>query len=135
MKTDNIIGEMIKLVPFVIESMSAERYVYELLQFFKLVSESKISMKNIALQSWMEVVKWLSIESTNEMRYSENTKKFWKLGYRLFGGQFLYFMTGSKSRNVVVTDEAERGIYISSCKVRDQLCRARERHSNVLLSI
>ena len=93
------------------ESMSAEGYANELLQFFKLVSESKISMKNIALQSWMEVVKWLSIESTNEMRYSENTKKFWKLGYRLFGGQFLYFMTGSKSRNVVVTDEAERGIY------------------------
>ena len=46
------------------ESMSAEGYANKLLQFFKLVSESKFPMKNIALQLWMEVVKWFGIEGT-----------------------------------------------------------------------
>ena len=62
--------------------MHAEGYDKEFLKFFQLVSKGKFPMKNIALQLWLEVVKWSAIDSTTEMRYSENTKKFWKLGYR-----------------------------------------------------
>jgi hypothetical protein len=106
-----LVEEIIKLIPAVIESMRAEGYDKEFLKFFQLVSKNKFPMKNIALQLWLEVVKWFASDSTTEMRYSENTKKFWKLGYRLFGGQFVYFMSGSKNRNSVLTGQAERGIY------------------------
>lgn len=31
------------------------------------------------------------------MRYSEESKKFWKLGWRLFGAKFIHFMSGYKN--------------------------------------
>lgn len=60
------------------------------------------------------MVKWFGIDSITETRYSENTKKFWKLGYRLFAGQFVYFMSGSKNRSTVLTGESAIGIYTPS---------------------
>lgn len=40
------------------------------------------------------------------MRYSLQTKKFWKLGWRLFGGRFLNFMGGD-----IVLQKAAKGFF------------------------
>ncbi|KAH3739770.1 hypothetical protein DPMN_046457 [Dreissena polymorpha] len=43
------------------------------------------------------------------MRYSRESKVFWKLGYRLFGGRFVHFMGGLKHHGQVVTEKGEKG--------------------------
>lgn len=108
---DETIEEFIKLVPCVMETLSQSGLHKHMLNFFKLVNESKFPLENIALQLWIEVVLWFKCDNTSDMRYSENTKKFWKLGYRLFGGQFLHFMSCYKNRSTVVTEATEKGIY------------------------
>lgn len=45
------------------------------------------------------------------MRYCEATKKFWKVGYRLFGERFIRFMSRFKNTNQVVKSETSRGNY------------------------
>ena len=106
-----IIAEMIDLIPSVTKALAVEGHDKDMLDFFKLVRDSNFPLKNISFQLWLEVVKWFSCGSTTEMRYSDSTKKFWKLGYRLFGGQFIYFMSGYKNRITVVMEDTEKGIY------------------------
>ena len=48
------------------------------------------------------------------MRYSDQTKAFWKLGWRLFSGRFLNFMGGYKSHGDVVQKLAYSGLYSPS---------------------
>lgn len=45
------------------------------------------------------------------MRYSEETKKFWKLGWRHFGGKFVRFMGGCKNMSQINIGESQPGIY------------------------
>ena len=87
------IREMIELLPSVIDNLAVEGLAKPLLQFFRLVDKQKYPLDNIALHLWMEVVKWFDVENASQMRYSDVTKKFWKLGYRQFGGRFINFMT------------------------------------------
>lgn len=44
-------------------------------------------INNIALRLWLEVVEWYANENTTTMRYMNETKSFWKVGWRLFGGK------------------------------------------------
>lgn len=55
-------------------------------------------MNNIAFELFLDVVRWY----TSEMHYSQQTKMFWKLGYRLFGGRFIHFMGGFKGESQLV---------------------------------
>ena len=60
---------------------------------------------------WLEVIKWFKCDTTTNMRYIDETKKFWKLGYRLFGGRFISFMSGFKNNNQVLMNTTNRGCY------------------------
>ena len=44
------------------------------------------------------------------MWYRETTKRFWKTGYRLFHGKFVYFMGGTKRTGHITENLFERGI-------------------------
>ncbi|KAH3755839.1 hypothetical protein DPMN_190538 [Dreissena polymorpha] len=47
------------------------------------------------------------------MRYVRSvTRHFWEVGYRLFKGKFLRFMSGPRNTGTVVSGEAERGEYL-----------------------
>ncbi|KAH3864842.1 hypothetical protein DPMN_027871 [Dreissena polymorpha] len=67
-----------------------------LFAFLKEFSDGRFPPDNLALRLFADVVKWFSCKQTTEMRYSRESKMFWKLGCRLFGGRFLHFMGGSK---------------------------------------
>ena len=43
------------------------------------------------------------------MRYLEQTKKFWKLGWRHFGVKFVRFMTGFKNTSDILSGESTKG--------------------------
>lgn len=84
--------EITELLPIVLGNLSRDGFDKMLLDFFKLVASGDFPMQNIAFLLWTEIVKWYKCKTT-EMRYSEATKTFWKLRYKLFGGRFICFMS------------------------------------------
>ena len=80
-----------------------------MLEFFQMVKDGKFPLDNMAFQLFTDVIKWYSCKSTCEMRYSRQSKIFWKLGYRLFGGRFLHCMGGMKNFGHVVLDKGNKG--------------------------
>ena len=89
---------MIRLIPFVLDKLSSEgldRNVF--LCFFRQITSDTYPSRNIAFSLLSEVVSWYSKDTTSAMRYSDETKKFWKLGYQLFGGKFIRFVLGFKN--------------------------------------
>jgi hypothetical protein len=78
-------------------------------KFTELVKNDKFPLDNLSLLLFLETIRFFATSSTSEMRYSDITKRFWKVGYRMFHGKFLYFMDGTKSVNQVVKGLADRG--------------------------
>ena len=104
--------ELIDLLPTVIENLSKEGFDDAIVSFVKQVASGKFPLNNIAFMLWVDVVRWFDCSSTTLMRYSEDTKKFWKLGYRIFGGRFVNFMSGYKNNSQIVLGDAIKGNFI-----------------------
>jgi len=102
--------EISELLPTVLGILSEEgRLDLTLLSFFKQVRDGKFPLDNVALLLFSEVVQWFECDSTTQMRYSKDSKTFWKLGYRLFGERFVNFMGGPKSQGEAILRVSERG--------------------------
>ncbi|KAH3866841.1 hypothetical protein DPMN_029964 [Dreissena polymorpha] len=56
----------------------------------------------MSLILFSEVVQWFECSSTTQMRYSKDSKTFWKLGNRMFGERFSNFMGGPKSQGEAI---------------------------------
>ena len=101
--------EMIRLIPVVLDKISTEGIEKKLfLGFFRQVSSDIYPVRNIAFLLWVEVV-WYNKDTSSAVRYSDETKKFWKLGYQLFDGRFVRFMSGFKNESQIVFGEAIKG--------------------------
>ena len=46
------------------------------MKFARMVASSNFPMNNIAYLLFMDVVEWFAPDSTTQMRYSEDAKKF-----------------------------------------------------------
>ena len=68
----------------------------DFVSFFKLVSQNKFPMNNVAFILFLDAVKWFGSNDTRAVRYSDTSLKLFWLGKRLFGGKFLRFMGGPK---------------------------------------
>ena len=68
-------------------------------KFIDMVMEGKFPLDIISLRLFLETVRFIDLKDQASMRYSDQTKRFWKTGYRLFHGRFLLFMGGVKSGN------------------------------------
>lgn len=102
--TDFISNQLIDLVPSVVHELSkVDGMDQTLLSFFELVHNKTFPLDNTAFLLWVDVVKWFSCSSTTAMRYSDKTKMFWKLGWRIFGKRFINFMGGFKNHGETVT--------------------------------
>ena len=82
-----------------------------MVRFFEMVSEKTFPLDTTAFLLWIEVVKWYDCSSTTCMRYTNETKQFWKLGWIMFGKRFVNFMGGFKSHGDTVLKMADRGHY------------------------
>ena len=69
----NVEYEMIRLLPNVISELSDVDKVDGIMNFFKLVSEKRFPLDNIAFDLFVDVVKWFSVSSTTLMRYNQTT--------------------------------------------------------------
>jgi hypothetical protein len=108
---DTDLHDMMELAPYVIEVLRKNDLDNVFLMFFRQVHNKPDSVKNIAFLLWAEVVRWFHQNTSVTMRYMDKTKMFWKLGWQLFGGKFLRFMSGYKNEYQYVSGDIEKGIY------------------------
>ena len=105
-------SKLLNLAPLVLNELAKHDGLdTALVSFFELVANKQFPLDNISFLLWIEVVKWFSCVSTTQMRYTDETKLFWKLGWRLFGKRFVNFMGGFKSHGDTVLKMAEVGKY------------------------
>ena len=108
---DDILEEMSKLLPTVVHELSKVDKIDELLNFMRLVKSGNFPLENIAFKLFLDIVRWFSVDNSSLMRYNKSTKDFWRLGYRLFHGRFLRFMSGFKHIGSIVDGRTARGVF------------------------
>ena len=91
---DIILDEMILIMPNVLNEMKRNGHL-----------KTWISL------SRMDVCRFLSYENTSGIRYSHKVKHFWRIGYRLFHGKWLKFMSGPKHSGTLMTEHSDRGVF------------------------
>ena len=70
------------------------------------------NIKNFAFYwLFLDVVSWFNCASTCEMQYTPICIKFWQVGYRIFHGKFLRFMSGLRNLGQVIDGTFEKGEY------------------------
>jgi hypothetical protein len=68
-----------------------------------MLALASFPMHNIAVLLFLDVVKWHNSESTTLMRYEcPAVNKFWRIGYKMFHGKWLRFMSGPKNKGDIV---------------------------------
>ena len=61
--------------------------LHQISLFLELVIAEKFPLRNIAFLAFLEVVTWFGNSTTTLMRYSSETKLFWRTGFQLFKGK------------------------------------------------
>ncbi|CAG2212896.1 unnamed protein product [Mytilus edulis] len=70
--------------------------------FIHLTLQDRFPMQSIAFLLFLDVVRWFSESKISAMRYSDRSKSFWQIGFRLFHTKFLNFMRGLGNQNLVM---------------------------------
>ena len=76
-----------------------------------MMSSEKFPISNMCYQLFNDVIQWYSCVSSTEMRYGDDTNKFWCIGKRLFHGKFIQFMRGPAGKGSVTRGATEPGEY------------------------
>ncbi len=66
-------------------------------------------MDCIALPCFLDTVKWYSLNSTTEMTYREETKRFWRVTYLMLHTKGINHLSGTKSLGDILNGEGTRG--------------------------
>ena len=98
-------------IPGVREEMKKSGNLDTWIRFNKMLASKEFPLYNIAFLLFMDVCKFLSLENTSSMRYSDKVKEFWRIGFKLFHGKWLRFMGGPKHRGQLVLGQSSKGIY------------------------
>ena len=76
----------------------------------RLIAEKTFPFKNIAFLLYIDVCRFFTCHNTSELRYREKVKRFWRIGYRLFHGKWLKFMSGPKHLGAIL-DKNDKGMF------------------------
>lgn len=79
----------------------------DLVNFFKLVSNGKFPLSNIAFLLFLDTIRWYSSSTISQVRFRDECIQFFLVGWVLFGGQFLRFIQGTRligSKDMEVAD-------------------------------
>ena len=94
---------LIKLIPSVVETMKNHGQLETWIQFNQLLSTQSFTMDNIAFLLFLDVVRWYGKTSTTQMRYNDiAVNKLWRIGYKMFHGKWLRYMSGPKNKGDLV---------------------------------
>ena len=103
------IQEGIKLIPSLFECLHAHALLNDFLTLMRLIAGGKFPVDDIAFLLLLEVARWFGNSHTSQMHYSEETKLFWKIGYKLFHGKFFRFMSGCENKGTEISEDETRG--------------------------
>ena len=110
-ETAGEIKESNNLVPKVLENLKTKGQVETYIAFNRLVAENSFPLTNIPYLMFLDIVNWFTTETTTQMRYTDEVKRFWRVGLKLFKGKFLRFMSGMKNRGQQDIDETVQNTY------------------------
>jgi hypothetical protein len=102
------INDMIDLLLKVLKSLEDVGQKESFLKFMGLLASGTFPLHNICYLLFLIIVGWFSCDSTTHMRYGHETVKIWQIGYRLFHGNFLRFMSGIRNFGQVWDGTSER---------------------------
>ena len=71
-------------------------------------------LDNICYLLFLDLVEWYSSEdkNTSRMRYKfPATTQFWQVGYRIFHGKFIRFMSGTKNLGQIISNNTDKGYF------------------------
>ena len=114
MGVDDITQEMNCLLPKVVEHLRAGESLDRWSVLMRLLAQGKFPTDNLCFHLCLDVAQWYATDKTTQMRYTDQTKRFWALGYKLFKEKFLRFMGGYKNVGQIMGDMAQKGHTTSS---------------------
>ena len=99
---DKMIQEFHDHVQGLVLHLGKANLLQDFMCLLRLIATGQFPLENIAFMLLLEVAKWYALPTTSQMTYSEDTKLFWRVGYKLFHGGFIRFMSGGKSEGQVI---------------------------------
>ncbi len=94
-----LMQEFVSLMPNVVQHLRDAGVLSSFVKFNRLAGQGTFPMRNIAFLLFLDVAEWFSGDCTSGMRYKfPETWKFWNIGYKLFKGRWLRFMSGPKNK-------------------------------------
>lgn len=130
------------LLPEVMQELKRNGHDETFLKFCKLLAFEEFPTNNICFLLFTDLVELLYNTETCQMRYNDISIKFWQMGYRIFGGKFLRFMSGPKCQGTILEGTEQRGSQDSkSAKInfaipaRQNLFRSEEKCAKILPGI
>ena len=114
-ETDPDLTQLHDMLPTILKEFQAAGLEKYYIKFNNLVHSGQFDFSNIAFLLFCDVVQFLSLESTTQMRYDiPATRKFWYLSHLLFQGRLQRFMSGYKNMGSVKSGKEEPGYYAPS---------------------
>jgi len=103
---------MIEKFPRVALWIKEQRKIDVWLKFFRLIEDGIFPDKNISYQLWLDVVNYMGNDDVHSMRYNEDVRSFWALGYKMFRGKFIRFMSGPKCQSQMKMNQAKSAAHL-----------------------
>ena len=86
-------------------------HLNDFMMLLKLLQSGEFPMDNIVFILLLERIRFQKCPNTVGMRYSDRTKLFWTVVYRLCKGSGLKFFSGPKNWGQVVNKECDKSHY------------------------
>ena len=90
-------SRVLKRLPEFMTNLQEHNCLEDFLTFVELVVYHRYPLDCIAFRCFLDTVRWYSVSSTSQIVYREETKRFWRMVYKLFHGGALRFFSGLHS--------------------------------------
>jgi hypothetical protein len=105
----DVLEELYAILPTVLRNLDEVGQKESFTKFVNLIKSGNFPLQNICYLLFLDLVEWHSCGTTSLMRYRPESMKFWQIGYRLFHGKFLRFMSGPRNLGQVLDCSSEKG--------------------------
>ena len=105
MKSDNQndhYQEIITHLPALMSALSEHNLLPDFMSLIRLLATRKMSAMDLPLLLVLEKARFLSVPSTNLMKYRPQTLKFWRVVYRLLKGKAIRLFSGPKNQGAIL---------------------------------
>ena len=109
--SDEEMKSLISIMPSVVDYLKSAGKLEIWKKFNFLLASHKFPLDNIAFLLFLDVVKLFDCDTSVTMRYDPGVKKFWRIGYKIFHGKWLRFMSGPKNKGDIEKSSTNRGMF------------------------